>query len=533
MNNSLQEKLNLLPPKPGVYQYFNAEGKLLYVGKAKNIERRVKSYFARPSVSSWTNLMVVEIADIKTIEVATETEALMLENSLIKSLRPKYNIMLRDDKTFPFVRVSHEDFPMFTVVRKVKSDKAKYYGPFLTATYLRGLLQLTQNLYGIRLHAEKSYESRSSLPNEIGLGTRHLDNKVEYVKMVDEATRFIASPQPQMERTLKAAMEEASRSHHYEKAAIIHGRLNSLIELRNNQSMFSPSFRKLDYVGIATAGEVVSVFILCEREGKIVNQDNYMFQTPVTDMAQITEWVIRFLYINALPVPNELVISSTTLKTDRALCADIFKTSGLQVKFVTPQRGELKARLERAEGNAAYQLKLESVKKTRRESALASLTKLLDLKKIPKRIEAFDISNLGASNIVGATIVFIDGHPTKKEYRRYIVNNADGPDDFAAMRELVYRRLTNKDRPVPDLLLVDGGKGQLSAAKEAMQRAKISANIIALAKKEELIYQPDISQPIVIDHSDPVLLLLTAIRDEVHRFVINFHRHCRSKTLLK
>lgn len=531
MTNTLQEKLNLLPTKPGVYQYFNAESKLLYVGKAKNIEKRVKSYFAKPSTSTWTNLMVSEITDIKTIEVATETEALMLENSLIKYLQPKYNIMLRDDKTFPFVRVSNEDFPVLTVVRKVKNDKAKYYGPFLTATYLRGLLQLTQNLYGIRLHSEKSYESRSSLPIQIGLGARSLDNKEEYAVAVNEAVKFITSPQPQMERTLKTAMDEAAKNNQFEKAAIIRDRLHSLTELRNYQSMFSPAFKNRDFVGIATAGEVVSVFILCEREGKIVNLYNYTFETIVSDEAQITDWVLRFLYINALPVPHEFVIR-TELTNANELLHDIKFANGRTPKISVPSRGELKDRLDRAEDNALYQLKLEGVKKTRRESALASLAKLLNLKSIPKRIEAFDISNLGATNIVGASIVFIDGQPAKSEYRKYKINTPDGQDDFASMRELVFRRLANKDRAIPDLLLIDGGKGQLSAAVEAMERAKVNTTIISIAKKEELIYLPTLSNPIVIPHYDPVLLLLTAIRDEVHRFVVTFHRSRHRKSLM-
>lgn len=477
--------------------------------------------------------MVDEIVDLKTIEVTTETEALMLENSLIKSLRPKYNIMLRDDKTFPFVRVSREKFPCFTIVRKVKNDKARYFGPFITATYLRVLLQLAQNLYGVRLYSDQSYESRSSLPNQIGLGARNIDSEEDYAVNVENAIKFISAPQPEMERTLSAAMKEAAAHQQFEKAAIFRNRLQALQELRNNQSLFSASFKKRDYLGISTVGSSASAYILCEREGKITNSYHYLFSVPsIENPSELTEWIIRYLFVNALPVPNEIVTEHTPFE-DTQLREDIKFSSGLAPKFVMPQRGEVKARLDRAQENAAYQLKLESMKKTRRTEALGSLAQILNLKNIPRRIEAFDISNLGATNIVGASIVFIDGQPAKNEYRKYKIETPQGQDDFASMRELVFRRLVNKDRDLPDLMLIDGGKGQLSAAQDAMKRAKVEVAMISLAKKEELIYLPNQSEPVVIKHDNPTLLLLTAIRDEVHRFVIRFHRDRRGRITLK
>ncbi len=529
MTDTLRETLANLPHTPGVYQYFNVNGDLLYIGKAKNLSKRVKSYFQKSNHLPWTELMVEEIASIRTIEVKTELEALMLENSLIKSLRPKYNIQLKDDKTFPFIRISQDNFPRFTVVRKVKNDGAKYLGPYLSATYLRSLLQLVQGLYGIKVASDQSYESRSTVPNQIGLGARNLDNIDTYNSHVHQAIKFIDSPQPHMERTIRQAMAQAAADQEYERAAILRDRLQALEILRQKQSLFSPSVVNRDYLGIAITGHLASVFILRERGTSMIDHKKFMFDIPeAIAPAELLTEVISYLYINGLPVPHEIVVSHEPLDS-KTFAQALREQTGTKVKFVVPQRGDSKKRLDTTNDNAAYQLKLEALKKTRRETALADLAKILQLKAIPKRIEAFDISNLGPTNIVGASIVFINGQPAKNEYRKYKIFTTEGQDDFASMRELVFRRLKNSDRPVPDLLLIDGGKGQLSAAIDALDFLKHQVPLVALAKKEELLYVPNQTEPIVLPHSSEALLLLMALRDEVHRFVLSFHRQRRSK----
>lgn len=531
MNENLKESLARLHHKPGVYQYYDKSNTLLYVGKAKDLFKRVHSYWQKKSSSPWTNLLVAEIDRVHVIEVNTELEALMLENSLIKSLKPKYNIQLRDDKTFPFLRVSHEKFPTFMIVRKVKNDKARYFGPYFSATYLRAMLKLLQGLYGIKTTSEKSYESRSSVPQEIGLGARNLDNEEVYKENVQAAIRFLSTPQPQMEKIIKSSMHEAAKNNEFERAAILRDRLQALEQLRSSQSLFSAGGANRDYIGIDQAGKLISVYILHERDGKITNHQNFLFEFPAKlHDDELISLIIDYLYINGLTLPNELIVSSAP--GDKDLIEQLHQQSGKKIKFHVPQRGELKTRLETATENASYQLKLEALKKNRREHGLAHLAQILELKKIPKRIEAFDISNLGSTNIVGASIVFIDGQPAKKEYRKYKINTPEGQDDFASMRELVFRRVSNPDRPLPDLLLIDGGKGQLSAAMDALKVAKTDLPIMALAKKEELLFLPNKIEPIALDHSSDALLLLTAIRDEVHRFVISFHRFRRAKKLL-
>ncbi|HEY1075045.1 MAG TPA: excinuclease ABC subunit UvrC [Patescibacteria group bacterium] len=533
MTEHIKEKLRHLPHSPGVYHYFDSQQNLLYVGKAKDLFKRVHSYWNKQHQSPWTQLLVEEIDDIKIIEVKTELEALMLENSLIKSLRPKYNIQLRDDKTFPFLRVSREDFPTFGITRKVKEDGARYFGPYLSASYLRSMLKLLQSLYGIKTVSEKSYESRSSVPNQIGLGARNLENREAYNQNVKEAIRFLSSPQPEMEREIKQAMDTAAHNEEYERAAILRDRLGAVQQLRQNQSLFSPKGLSTDYIGWTQAGKLITVYVLMEREGKILDKRDFVFEfpSPLTPN-ELTDEILDYLYIQGLAIPQEIIVSYEPSDKD-ALETYLREQTGRRVTILVPQKGDKKKRLATAQENAAYQLKLELLKKSRRHNGLADLAKIIGLGSIPRRIEAFDISNLGSTHIVGASIVFIDGQPAKGEYRKYKIETPEGQNDFASMRELVFRRMHNKNRPTPDLLLIDGGKGQLSAAGEALQLAKADVPFISLAKKEELIFTPGSSDPIVLNQNSDALLLLTSIRDEVHRFVITFHRQRRSKSLLK
>lgn len=532
MDTNIKEKLAQIPHAPGVYQYYNRDGQLLYVGKAKDLFKRVNSYWQARNHTPWTILMVKEVVDIKVIEVTTELEALMLENSLIKSLQPIYNIKLKDDKTFPFIRISNDEFPIFTIVRKVKHDKARYVGPYFSSTYLRSMLKLLQELYGIKITKDQSYEARSSVPNQIGLGARNLDSTEKYNQNVDEAIKFLSVPQPTMERILKSAMETAAKNQEFERAAIFRNKLFALQQLRKKQSLFSPGGNNFDYVGIEQVGKLIVAYILFEREGKIVDHKHFLFEVNVEfTQAELTQFVLEYLYVNGLQVPHKIVVGCMPHDA-KTLSDDLKEQLGRKVDIFVPKRGEVKKRLSTAQENAQYQLKLEALKKNRREHSLADLANILSLKKIPKRIEAFDISNLGSTNIVGASIVFINGQPAKAEYRKYKINTPEGQDDFASMRELVFRRVSNKERPQPDLLLIDGGKGQLSAALDALKLAKVDLPIVSLAKKEELLYLPNQSEPIRLSHDSDALLLLMAIRDEVHRFVITFHRERRSKKLI-
>ncbi len=533
MNQRLEEKLNQLPTSPGVYQYYDAAGTLLYVGKAKNLKKRVSSYFQKKHISPWTDLLVQEINDLKFVEVKTELEAFMLENSFIKSLRPKYNLQLRDDKTFPFLRISHEDFPTFSIVRRIsKRDKARFIGPFLSATYIRTMLKIMQELFGIKTASVASYETRSSVPNQIGLGARNLDNRDAYLANVEAAIKFLSEPQPQAEKRIKTEMAEAASTHQFERAAILRDKLLALQHLRQDQSLFGTSHENRDYIGIKQQGKLIAIYILCEREGKITNHFDFLFEAPAAlTLNEQLNFVISYLYTNGLSLPKYLVMSDEPTDSD-SLKELLSEQADIKIEFVIPKRGDVKTRLETAEDNAAYQLKLELAKKSRRENGLTDLARILSLPKVPKRIEAFDISNLGPTNIVGASIVFINGQPNKNEYRKYNINTPEGQDDFASMRELVYRRLM-QSRELPDLLLIDGGKGQLSAALDARKLAKKEdVPMVALAKKEELLYLPGDAEPIVLDYSSDALLLLTGIRDEVHRFVISFHRFKRRKKLL-
>jgi excinuclease ABC subunit C len=328
-------------------------------------------------------------------------------------------------------------------------------------------------------------------------------------------------------------MAIAATAEQFERAAHLRDKLTALQQLRQDQSLFGTSQENRDYIGVAQSGKLIAFYILCEREGKIVNHFHFLFEAPAAlTLPEQLSYGISYLYTNGLSVPKSLVMAEEPTDADN-LKEMLTEQTNVRVVFTVPQRGDIKSRLITAQDNAAYQLKLESNKKNRRENGLMDLAQILSLPKIPKRIEAFDISNLGATNIVGASIVFIDGLPAKSEYRKYNINTPEGQDDFASMRELVYRRLTQKERPLPDLLLIDGGKGQLAAALDARALAKQEqVPMVSLAKKEELLFLPGKTDPIALDYASDALLLLTAIRDEVHRFVISFHRRKRARKLL-
>jgi excinuclease ABC subunit C len=532
MKQKLIDTIAQLPSHPGVYQYFDRKGGLLYVGKANNLQKRVSSYFTRINDSPWTRLMIEEIDSIQVTEVKSELEALLLENSYIKTLRPKYNMKLKDDKTFPFLHVTDEKFPRFIITRQINATRGRYFGPYFSATYLRTLLKLVQMLYGVKTVTDHSYEARSTVPPQIGLGVQHLDNPDLYLEQVEAAIRFLTSAQPQIERKLKIEMEKASESREFEQAAILRDRLRSLIQLRQGQSLFTPQGKNSDYIGICNRGDMVSVYVLFERDGKIVNHKTFLFDVPVTfNMSELTIQVIDYIYIHGLSLPQEIIVE--TLPDEKlSLETLLSEEAGYKVRLTQPKRGEVYKRLITARDNAAYQLKIETFKDSRREQALSELKNILNLSQLPNRIEACDISNLGAQAIVGATVVFIDGKPDKSEYRKYKIASVTGQDDFASMRDLVFRRVSNKERPLPDLLLIDGGKGQLRAAHDALKLAGHKVPLVALAKREEELFILDQSEPIKLAHSSNALLLLMAMRDEVHRFGLQFHRKRRSRKLI-
>jgi excinuclease ABC subunit C len=532
VNNKLKTEIDSLPNCPGVYQFFDQNHQLLYVGKAKNLQKRIESYWLNSNHTPWIKTMAQEVEAIEIVEVRSEFEALLLENSYIKTLRPKYNIQLRDDKSFPYLQVTNEQFPRFVITRKVKRDGSNYFGPYFSATYLRTLLKLAQLLYGIRTTNERSYESRSSVPPQIGLGVRNSGDAEHYCQQVKQAIAFLTSPQPQVEKALRSEMDHAAEEAQFERAAILRDRLQLLVQMREEQSLFSPHGKNRDYVAVVERASLVSVSILLERDGKIVGHKNFLFQssTIVSPSERLAE-IIEFIYIQGITFPQEIAIEFLPTNHNNLL-SFLRRESGHTIELIIPKRGQNMKRFQLARENAMFQLQVETQKLMHSREALRELQRILSLPVSPSRIEACDISNLGSHEIVGASIVFIDGKPMKHEYRKYKILSSLGQDDFASMRDLVFRRISNKERPLPDLLLIDGGKGQLSAAKDAMRLAGRSVPYIALAKREEEIFLPGRTEPLKLDPSSPALLLLMAARDEVHRYVVQFHRQRRGKRFI-
>ncbi len=530
---ALSNALEHLPSRPGVYQFLDAHGRLLYVGKAKNLALRVRTYFRQSSPSPWVTRMTQDIARVEVVEVQSELEARLLENRLIKSLKPKYNLQLRDDKTFPFIRISADNIPIFTITRRVKNDGARYFGPYSSANHLKIILNILQIMYGIRTTGPRSYAARSQVPAQIGAPPDGADNPGDYRARVDQAVSFLNSPPPSVEKRLRTAMTSAAGSHNFELAAILRDRLMAFRSWRQPQNLFLPSGVDRDYIGIAHAGSVIAVFQFFERDGSTTAPRQFIFDDPRNiSVSERLGAILEFLYSHPAIVPAEIVVPQLP-KSVLEISRYLSHSRGKRVTIRVPLRGKWRAKADLAMENARYQLRLEAFGQRRRENGLTNLAELLGLPHPLHRIEAFDVSNLGSSEAVGASVAFIDGQPAKNEYRQYIIKSQSGQNDFAAMRDIVFRRIQNSRRVQPDLILVDGGKGQLSAAQDAFKLAGRHFPVVALAKKNEQLYLPNQSRPLIIPHDAPSLLLLTAIRDEVHRFGLSFHRRRRRKNFLQ
>jgi excinuclease ABC subunit C len=543
--HDLKAQMARLPEQPGVYLYFNEAGETIYVGKARSLRDRVRSYLGAYGNSPRTDALLDESLRLEFIVTDSVVEALALENNLIKGRNPRYNILLRDDKNYPYLQLTTgEAFPRVLVARRVERDDHFYAGPFLPARFARRTMALTHRLFGIRSCNEVITGKRGRPCLEYDIGrciapcVEAICTKEAYQVAVADAQLFLEGRTEELAATLRERMTEAAADERYEQAAHLRDAMRTVETLtERHQKMASVDLGARDVFGLklGPAGAVMQVFQV--RRGRVVDRVELVTEAGTAPMGSESDVLTAALsqFYETTPAPPEIVLP-VDVEDAEAIETWLSERAGRKVRIVVPRRGDKKSLLELATRNAgiAYDSRFNA-ETLGNYQALETLAAVLRLPSLPRRIDCFDISTIQGSDTVASMVVCEDGRMKKGEYRKFRIRAAGEKflDDFASMRQVVerrYRRVLEDGGPFPDLIVIDGGKGQLEAAYEALESLGL-ANLVAigLAKKEELIFLRGERDPIALAVDAPALLLLQRIRDEAHRFAITFHRASRSK----
>ena len=547
MNPTVESKLKRIPPGPGVYLYKDAAGQTIYVGKAKSLRNRVRTYFQLSrDLDELKDHMMDAIEDVEFIMTDTEGEALALENNLIKQYKPKYNILLRDDKTYPYIKLTvNEPFPRTVITRRVRKDGALYFGPFFPAGLARKSLKLIERYFLIRncnIHIDGK-RPRPCLQYYIhrclGPCVEGLTSSAQYQEAVKDVKLFLEGRNNDLIKRLQVKMEEASASEQYEVAAHYRDAIETMETLAERQKMAVMGYDDIDIFGYHREEHMVAVSVFHMRGGRVVDKRELFWEDQTNfDPPEFFQSVVKQYYVDAPFIPVEIHVPADF--EDRELLEEwLSERRGRKVDIRTPQRGGKRELMELVHRNAQLSF-LQRFRAAVPSSAAISkeVEETLDLEKPPRRIECFDISNLQGSDVVASMVVWEDGRMKKSDYRRFIIRSLSGlPDDFQSMREVVtrrYKRVQEEGMAMPDLVLIDGGIGQLHAAQTALDELNIVDQALAsIAKKEEIIYIAGREDdPIALERRSPVLRLIQQIRDESHRFAINFHRERRGRRTL-
>ncbi|OUZ31745.1 UvrABC system protein C [Enterococcus faecium] len=533
MNERIKNKLALLPDQPGCYLMKDKNGTIIYVGKAKILKNRVRSYFTG-SHNTKTERLVSEIEDFEYIVTESNIEALLLEINLIKKNDPKYNIMLKDDKTYPFLKITNEKYPRLVITRKVLKDKALYFGPYPDVGAANETKKILDRLFPLR-KCKPSQTKEPCLYYHLGQCLCpyyfDVDPKV-YTKIVDEVKNFLNGGHEKIESEIHQKMEKAAENMEFEKAAEYRDQISAIETIMTRQKMTNTDLLDRDVFGYAIDKGWMCVQVFFVRQGKLIERDVSMFPFYNEAEEDFLTYIGQFYQENEHFIPKEVLIPDTIDKPSvEALLA---------TKVLQPKRGEKKKLVELANKNASVALNerfdLIARKQERTIGAVERLGNAMNIP-TPIRIESFDNSNIMGTNPVAAMVVFIDGKPARKEYRKYKIKTVNGPDDYASMREVIYRRYSRVIReglPLPDLILIDGGKGQVDVAKDVLEnQLGIDIPIAGMAKNDkhktnELLFGTDLAV-VPLERNSPEFFLLQRIQDEVHRFAITFHRQLRSK----
>ncbi|MBT6745511.1 MAG: excinuclease ABC subunit UvrC [Flavobacteriales bacterium] len=544
MNHELKSKIEALPNNPGVYQYYDTEGALIYVGKAKALKKRVSSYFVKGRHDSTKTLFLVrKIADIKYMVVGSETEALLLENSLIKKHQPKYNIQLKDDKTYPWICIKKERFPRIFKTRNVIKDGSEYYGPYASVRMLRAVMDLTVAVSQIRncnfnLSQENIEKGKFKKCLEFHLGNcqapcEGLQSEADYNEFVDSVRDVIKGNLPRITNNLKNKMMAHAKGLEFEKAELLKQKIELIEKFQSRSVVVTPSMKNVEVYSIVTDDKSAFINFMKVNNGAIIQGHTIELKKRLQEIDEdLLAFAIMDLRTRFSLTAKEVIVPFKILQFDES------------VQFIIPKRGDKKALLDLSTKNAK-QFRFEKEKQldkrnpTRRTDRILELIKKdMRLTELPVHIECFDNSNFQGTNAVAACVVFRKAKPAKREYRHFNITTVEGPDDFASMEEVVYRRykrLQVEKKSLPQLIIIDGGKGQLSSAVTALEKLGLRGQIgiVGIAKKLEEIFFPGDSVPIYIDKRSESLKVIQHLRNEAHRFGITHHRNKRSKGALK
>jgi len=554
----VHEQRRHLPDGPGVYLFHDARGKVIYVGKAKSIKKRVASHFSNP-VTRGAYEMTALIDSVEYLLVASESEALLVEQNFIKQYQPRFNIRLRDDKSYPFIAISmEEEFPRVYFTRERHRRNRLYFGPYSNAKRVRGTLDLLGKVFQFRSCQGPEPGRRSGSPcldyyiKRCGAPCVGYVTREGYMEAIDGVIAFLSGRYREIERDLERRMNEAAAAQEYEQAALERNRLNAVRSLLERQRVANEAVGTLDAVAVAVHGTDANAQVFQVRDGVLSDRQSfYLSNEGERDLEQVVEEFVLQYYAEAMSIPGQILVQSPV---DPYLGEALAERRGGRVEFRVPERGDKRRILDLAERNAKLALDQEKLKTERRRQqrveALDGLQAALGLDDLPLRIECYDISNLMGTHQVASMVVFEGGAPKKSDYRRFrIRGNEEGiPDDFAAMAEVLGRRLANWERQadlsphdpefdgsfaaLPNLIVIDGGPGQLSAGLSVLQGFRDrGVAVISLAKRIEEVFRPGIPEPLRLAHDTPELQLLQRVRDEAHRFAITHHRGRRDRAM--
>ncbi len=562
IKKALAEKLATLPTSPGIYQFRNANGRVIYVGKAKNLRNRVRSYFRnRQQLFGKTLVLVTHIADFELIITSSEVEALILENNMIKELKPRYNVNLKDDKSYPYLVITNERFPRVLISRQRRKDGSIWFGPYTESRQLHSILDLIGSIFPLRSCKHRLSEENIAAKKYKVCLDYHIHKckgpcegrlpEEEYLLMIEEITRLLKGKTSSMIRSLTNTMQLLARELKFGQAAEIKAQLDSLKRYAERQKVVAGDGLDRDVFAVATGEEDGCGVVFKIREGKLLgSQRIYMNNTEGESDAGLQARVMEKYYLETLElVPDEILLQEPLAideeETLRAFIVEKQREEGTEkktIRFVVPQIGEKAHLVEMCRQNARHHLEEYLIQKQKRGEAvrehygLTALRELLHLPKLPERIECFDNSHLQGTDYVSSMVCFERGKPKKSDYRKFKMNSFEGSDDYAAMAEVIRRRYggsLSTELPSPDLIVVDGGKGQVNTAFQTLNALGLSIPVIGLAKRIEEIFTPQARDPFNLPKTSPALKLLQQLRDEAHRFAITYHRHLRSERTLK
>lgn len=542
----LKEKLLSLPTGSGCYIMKDKQGNVIYVGKAKNLKRRVNSYFNRTQKNLKTENLVKNIYDFDYIVTNTEFDCLMLENNLIKKYKPHYNILLKDDKNFPYIKINlKDDYPKLEVTRKVLNDQAKYFGPYFAGVSVYQVLDIANFAFGLRTCSSgyKKLPARACINYAMGLCSAPCINNIskeDYRENINKAIEFLKGETKEVEESLKAKMEKASDNLNFELAIKIREQLHALGRLKQRYLTQFTNHEDIDVIGGYTDGINACISVLLLRNGKMLGCENFNLIQVQNLVDVMPQFLMQYYSLNRV-CPKKIVLAES-IENMEQIQQWLTEKCGFRVEIVVAQKGDKKKLLGVATNNAKEYLQKSLTKEQNKQKrtilACERLKELLNLKSVPYRMECYDISHISGTNKVASMVVFKNGEPEKSSYRKFIIKTVEGNDDFASLHETLMRRITElngKDisfSEKPNLIVIDGGKGQLTSTESVLKENNLDIDIVSLAKKIEEVFVPNQSEPIILNRNDLALQLLQRIRDEAHRFAITFHRERRAKTMI-